>query len=64
MSNDDGENWTVSRKLEERSGYSDIAVSPDGKWIYCYYEHDCADILHTEPRHLTLAKFNAEWLKD
>lgn len=64
LSRDDGETWPVSRRLEIGAGYSDMAVSRDGKWFYCYYEHDCSDILHSEPRHLTLAKFNLEWLED
>lgn len=64
LSFDDGESWCHSRFLEQCSGYSDIFASPDGKWIYCYYEHDHADLIHSEPRHLTLAKFNLEWLQD
>ena len=64
LSFDDGDTWPLSRKLAERAGYSDMAASPDGKWFYCYYEDDCSDVLHSEPRCLTLAKFNLEWLAD
>lgn len=64
LSLDNGNTWKTSRLLELRSGYSDISVSNNGNWIYCFYEHDCSDIIHTEPRHLTFAKFNLEWLKN
>ncbi len=64
ISYDDCKTWGSSRMLEYRSGYSDIAVSNDGKWIYCFYEQDTDDTFLTEPRHLTIAKVNLEWLSD
>ncbi|MBL9124270.1 MAG: exo-alpha-sialidase, partial [Planctomycetaceae bacterium] len=39
LSYDEGKTWPVSRVLEAGpSGYSDLAVAPDGT-IYCLYEH-------------------------
>lgn len=64
LSDDDCQSWKYSRMLELRSGYSDIAISDDGQWIYCFYEQDVEDYFTTEPRHLTFARFNPEWLKN
>jgi sialidase-1 len=40
------------------SGYSDLAVLPDGT-ILCLYERGAS-----RPDFLTLARFNLEWLTD
>jgi sialidase-1 len=63
LSYDEGKTWPVSRVLEPGlSGYSDLAVGPDGT-IYCFYERgstDGKDIFATN--YLTVARFNLEWL--
>lgn len=64
LSIDDGKNWIYSRALEERSGYSDVGASNDGKWLYCFYEHDVDDEIYSEPRHLTFARVNLDWISD
>lgn len=59
VSFDDGRTWTKRRTLEAGpSGYSDLAVGPDGT-IYCFYERGGAQY---GPRTLTLARFNVEWV--
>jgi sialidase-1 len=63
LSYDEGKTWPVTRVLEPgTSGYSDLAVGPDGT-IYCLYERGSTDGKdHFATRTLTLAKFNLEWL--
>jgi sialidase-1 len=65
LSYDEGKTWPVSRVLEPGvSGYSDLAVGPDGA-IYCLYEcgsNDGKD--HFATHTLTLARFNLEWLSE
>lgn len=60
MSYDDGQHWTLKKVLDAGgSGYSDLAVGPDGM-IYCLYES-------REPgKHsrLVLKRFNLRWLTD
>jgi sialidase-1 len=61
MSSDDCQTWPVARRLEEGiSGYTDLAVGPDGT-IYCIYERGGADGFAFE--RLTLARFNREWIE-
>ena len=64
LSLDSCRTWRYSRLLEERSGYSDIAFSNDSKWLYCFYEHDVDGDLYSQPRYLTFARVNLEWLTD
>jgi sialidase-1 len=64
LSLDNCKTWNFCRLLEERAGYSDIAFSNDGKWLYCFYEHDVDGELYTQPRYLTFARINMEWLTD
>ena len=61
LSYDEGNSWPVKRTLEEgSSGYSDLAVLPDGT-ILCLYE--AGDDPGSFPnRKLVLARFNLEWL--
>jgi sialidase-1 len=63
LSEDEGKTWPVSRALEPGlSGYSDLAVGPDGI-IYCLYERGSTDGKnHFATRSLTLARFNLDWL--
>lgn len=56
VSYDEGKTWPVNKSLEPGpSGYSDLAVLPDGT-ILCLYEQPHA--------RLTLARFSLEWLTD
>ena len=66
LSYDEGTTWPVHKSLEPGffSGYSDMAVLPDGK-ILCFYERGATDgktIYKTKL--LTLARLNLEWLTD
>ncbi|MCI9156362.1 MAG: exo-alpha-sialidase [Lawsonibacter sp.] len=38
LSRDDGRTWSQGLLLEQESGASDLAASPDGKTLYCFYE--------------------------
>lgn len=61
LSFDDCETWPVARSLEPGiSGYTDLAVGPDGT-IYCVYERGGADGFAFQ--RLTLARFNREWIE-
>lgn len=61
LSDDDCRTWPVARRLEDGiSGYTDLAVGPDGT-IYCIYERGGADGFAFE--RLTLARFNREWIE-
>lgn len=68
LSYDEGRTWPVNKSLEPGySAYSDLAVLPDGTAL-CLYERG-NDALLAEKRyssytHLTLARFNLEWLTD
>ena len=64
LSLDDGKTWAYTRQLENYGGYSDVAFSPDGQWIYCFYEQDIDSLRYTEPRYLTFARLNFNWLID
>jgi sialidase-1 len=65
VSYDEGKTWKVGRSLEPGfSGYSDLAVGPDGT-IYCLYERGSTDGKnHFSTGLLTLARFNLEWLTE
>ena len=65
LSYDEGETWPVSRVLEPGgSGYSDLAVLPDGT-ILCLFERGSTDgKSHTSSKFLTLARCNLEWLSE
>jgi sialidase-1 len=61
LSRDDCRTWPVSRVLEEGiSGYTDLAVGPEGT-IYCIYERGGANGMAYDK--LTLARFNREWVE-
>lgn len=63
LSDDRGETWPVSRVLEPgRSGYSDMAVGPDGT-IYCFYERGTFTERHLDTRHLCVARFSLAWVE-
>jgi sialidase-1 len=65
LSYDEGKTWPVSRVLEPGfSGYSDLAVGPDGI-IYCLYERGSTDGKNIyATKYLTVARFNLEWLSE
>ncbi len=61
LSFDDCQTWPVSRVLEPGvSGYTDLAVGPDGT-IYCVYERGGAEGFAFQ--RLTLARFNRAWIE-
>lgn len=61
MSTDECRTWPVSKVLEQGpSGYSDLAVLPDGTAL-CFYECGMVGGM-TITRATTLARFNLEWL--
>lgn len=60
LSYDEGKTWAVDRVLEPGgSGYSDLAVTPDGT-ILCFYGRSGHNDLKLD--RLTLARFNMAWL--
>lgn len=65
LSYDEGKTWAIDKVLEPGpSGYSDMAVMPDGT-VLCIYEDGLskADTKWPDAR-ITLARFNLEWLSD
>lgn len=71
LSYDEGRTWPVDKPLEPGyAAYSDLAVGPDGT-IFCLYERGTDQGTGREKSnrvtsytHLTLARFNLEWLTD
>ncbi len=64
LSYDEGGTWPVSRPIEPGvSGYTDLAVGPDGT-IYLIYERGTPTDRGTHVQYLTVARFNLEWLSD
>ncbi len=64
LSYDEGSTWPVMKVLEPgHSGYSDLAMGPDGS-IFCFYERGSFDENHHNTANLCLARFNIEWLTD
>ena len=62
MSLDDGRTWPVAKSLEPGvSGYSDLAVGPDGT-VYCIYERGSPSGRDTHIGRVTVARFNLDWL--
>lgn len=64
MSLDEGNTWPISRTIEPGpSGYSDVAVGPDGT-IYVLYESGTVDDGRALiiPQSVSLARFNLDWL--
>ncbi len=63
LSDDDGKTWPHKRVIEPGvSGYSDLAVGPDGA-IYCVYENGTPRDRGTHVKYLTVAKFDANWVR-
>jgi sialidase-1 len=64
LSYDEAKTWPVKKVLEAGwSGYSDLAVAPDGR-IYCLYERGGQGDNHFRTAALTLASFDLRWLTD
>jgi len=62
LSEDEGRTWKVSRVLEPGiSGYSDLAVAPDGT-VYCFYERGGVGAQMYHSQYLTVARFRVSWL--
>lgn len=66
LSHDEGKTWKFNRTLEAGYGaYSDLAVLPSGDAL-CLYERGTDDALElkksTHYTHLTVARFNLEWV--
>jgi sialidase-1 len=64
VSYDEGRTWPVNKALEPgSSGYSDLAVLPDGT-ICCLYERGRSGSGPTQNQRLALARFNLAWITD
>lgn len=65
LSYDDGKTWPIEKTLEPgESGYTDMAVGPDGA-IYVAYEHGSIKDQKTfAPKYLAVARFDLAWLTD
>ena len=64
LSEDDGQTWSYKRVLEPSwSGYSDLAMGPDGI-IYCFYESGGPGDQALRSAALKLASFDLKWLKE
>ncbi len=65
MSYDEGKTWAVNKVLDAGySGYSDIGVMKDGTILCFYGRGDAKDFGGYAFNHLTLARFDLEWLTD
>ncbi len=64
ISYDEGASWTVKRTVEAGpSGYSDLAVLPDGT-ILCFYEASRNGSTGNAAERLLLARFSLDWLTE
>ncbi|MCY3017434.1 MAG: sialidase family protein [Planctomycetota bacterium] len=64
LSRDDGKTWPVSQVVEAGpSGYSDLAVGPDGT-IHCFFERGDVKTNYFHPTALSLACFGLMWLTE
>lgn len=60
LSRDEGKTWPVSRVIDKgHSGYSDLAVTKDGK-ILCLYE--CGEKTYNQK--IVIARFDRAWILD
>jgi sialidase-1 len=62
LSADDGLTWSSGHLLAERAGYADLAASPDGAWVYGFFEHDWIDGSCGKPAGLAFVRMNRAWL--
>jgi sialidase-1 len=64
ISYDEGASWPIKRVLDPGpSGYSDLAVLPDGTAL-CFYEASRNGSSGAPAERLVLARFNLEWLTE
>ncbi len=65
LSDDEGRTWSANRTLEPGfSGYSDLAVLPDGT-ILCFYERGSTDgNNHYRTDRLTVARVTEAWVRE
>ena len=63
ISYDDAKTWSYARQLAEVGGYADMAVSPDGKRYYCFFEEG-HPIDNLDPANLTLAIFGEAYMTE
>ena len=54
----EGITWSSVVEIEEFAGYSDLAVSPDGSCVYCFYEKDWVKNDEDLPAELCIAKID------
>jgi sialidase-1 len=60
---DEGKTWPVAKTIDFGSAeYSDLAVLRDGT-ILVFYESGAIDGKEGDPAHLTLARFDMQWLR-
>lgn len=64
LSLDECNSWEYARLLEEKAGYSDLAVSKDKKTIFYLYEREWVDGVCTNTKHMAVARFNIEWVTE
>jgi sialidase-1 len=65
LSYDEGKTWAVNKVVDAGySGYSDIGVAKDGTILCFYGRGEKKDFGGFAFDHLTLARFNLEWLTD
>jgi len=63
LSHDDAKTWDCRREIAYIGGYADLAVSPDGNTIYCFYEHERIPN-SGDPGELVLTVLERSWLTD
>jgi sialidase-1 len=62
ISTDEGDTWHLPQIIEHWAGYSDLAASPGGETLYCFYEQGRAHAESQVPRQLVLATINRDSL--
>lgn len=63
LSEDEGQTWSASRVIEPGfSGYSDVAVTPDGTILCLYGKGEKKEFGGFAFRQIVLARFNLEWV--
>lgn len=64
LSEDEGKTWTASRAIEPSfSGYSDVAVTPDGTILCLYGKGEKKEFGGFAFGQIVLARFNLEWVQ-
>lgn len=63
VSTNDGVSFSKGTIIAQQAGYSDLAASVDGRWIYCFYEHGWIDGDCVRNKHLSFTKLAKEELR-